>query len=739
MATKIVQAKADLNAARTGEVVEKKTFCAICEASCGLVAVVQDGKVASLRPDAEHPSSRGFACSKGVEFHNVVYDPDRVTQPMRRRLDGEFEPATWDEALEDIGARLRAIRDAHGGGSIGAAYGNPIAGNFSGGIAISGLVNALGSHHHYNSSSIDINNYHVVGDMLYGSTMVYPIPDWASTDFTLLIGTNPVVSKGSMVTVGRVRDVLLDVVDRGGRVVVLDPRYTETAQLFEHQPIRPGADPWFLGGMLRVLFDENLTRWDIATTQATGLEFVADLASRFDLDRAARESGIPQDRIVEIARAAASSPAFAIHGRCGASLGRHSTLTKYLIDAIAIVTGNLDRRGGLVFSDPMVDLDAISAKQKIVGRNRWHTRVHGLGEVNGTAPFAVLADEILTPGDGQLRGLITLCSNVVTSGPDTGRSNEALSSLDFMVSIDPYINETTRHADWVLPPTLWLEREQMPLFSQSQSTVPHAQWVRPVVEARGEAKDDGWIITQIANELGLAASEVPGAQLMRRFGLSVPPHVILDVVMRAGKHGDMFGLRRTGISRKKLLDRQGAVKLADHCEVGVLKKKIFTNDKMVHLAHDEITEEVDRLQQDSSDDPRFPLRLFSIRQLRSQNSWLHNVPRLMSDDRQCHAVINPHDAETAGVLDRELVTIESPWGRLDTRVVVTADVMQCSVGLTHGFGHQGSWKRAVAAGGPSYNQLTPSGAEFIDRPSGNAFFNGIPVMITRATGSGDAS
>ena len=317
---------------------EKSTFCAICEAACGLIATVVDDEVVNLRPDPDHPSSKGFACSKGVEFHTVLKDPDRVTVPMRRLPDGRFEPATWEEAFDDIGKRLRAVRRAHGTSAIGLAFGNPIAFNFAGGIASNGFVTALKTHHQYASSSVDINNYHAAGDMLYGSTMAYPIPDLASTDFALLLGTNPVVSKGSMMTTGRVRDVLVDVVDRGGRVVVVDPRRTETASLFEHVPIRPGADTWLLGAMLHVLFAEDLVDHAAISAQTSGIDVLRNIASRFDLERAARESGVAAEQIEALARAAAAASAFAIHGRCGVSLGQFSTLTKYVMRDIAVVT-----------------------------------------------------------------------------------------------------------------------------------------------------------------------------------------------------------------------------------------------------------------------------------------------------------------------------------------------------------------------------------------------------------------
>ena len=722
----------DTSAVRHGRAVERKTFCGICEASCGLVATVDDGRLVALRPDADHPASRGFACSKGVQFGSVVADPDRVTVPLRRTSDG-FEPATWTEALDDIGARLTAIRKRHGTESIGVAWGNPIAWNYAATVTMNGFAAALKTKHHYTSASIDVNNYWAAADMMYGNSTVNPLPDFAATHFALIVGANPVVSHGSLVTTGRIREVLLDIPRRGGRVVVVDPRRTETARLFEHLPIKPGADAWLLAAIIRIVFDENLHDLDALASQTVGVDGLRRLVERVTPARAAIETGIGVDAITDVARSLAAAPAASVYGRCGASLGRFSTLTKYLLDAAAIVTGNFDRRGGMVLGDPMVDFESLGARFGIAGRGRWRTRVDGMPEVMGTAPLACLPREITTPGRGQLRALIAMSSNMVTSAPDSGKTADALAQLDLMVSLDPYVTETSRLAHWILPPTLWLEREQLPVFTQAQSTVPNAQWVSPVLTPRGEARDDWWILDQIARRIGVVPSVAPAGRVLGRLGFRPAPSTITDWVLRIGRHGDLFGLRRSGLNKAKLLAHQGAVKLADACPVGVLQRKLHTADRRIHLDIPEMTLEVERMIATDLDDSRFPLRLFSIRELRSHNSWMHNVPKLMVGRRQCHAVMHPDDAQAIGVHDHDDVVLTSPWGEVTVSVRVTADVMVGAVGMTHGWGHGGTWSTAVAAGGSSYNLLTPNGADQIDRPSGNAFFNGVPVSAVPAS------
>ncbi|AHC24469.2 molybdopterin oxidoreductase [Mycolicibacterium neoaurum] len=718
--------------ATTSHVRQEKTFCGICEASCGLVATVADGRLVELRPDPEHPASRGFACSKGVQFGKVVDDPDRVTVPLRRTSAGEFEAASWDEALDDIGARLRAIRDQHGTESIGVAWGNPIAWNYSATVVMNGLAAALKTKHHYTSASIDVNNYWAAADMMYGNSTVNPLPDFAASDFALIVGANPVISHGSLVTTGRIREVLRDIPRRGGRVVVVDPRRTETARLFEHVAIKPGADAWLLLAMLRVIFDEARHDVAILARQATGVEGLRRLAGKIDLRRAAAETGINVDTITELARALAAAPAASVYGRCGASLGPYSTLVKYLLDALAIVTGNFDRRGGMVLGDPMVDFETLGARFGIAGRGRWKTRVDGVPEVMGTAPLACLPREITTPGRGRLRALVAMSSNMVTSAPESSTTADALAQLDLMVSLDPYVTETSRLAHWILPPTLWLEREQLPVFTQAQSTVPNAQWVKPILPPRGQARDDWWILDQIARRIGIVPSVAPAARALGRLGFRPTPSTITDLVLRTGRHGDLFGLRRAGLNKAKLLAHQGAVKLADACPVGVLERKLHTHDRRIHLDVPELAAEVDRMVADTGQVSGFPLRLFSIRELRSHNSWLHNVPELMVGRRRCHAVIHPEDAHAAGVHDHDDIVVTSPWGQVRVPVRVSDDVAVGAVGMTHGWGHDGLWQTATAAGGSSYNLLTPNSADHIDRPSGNAFFNGVPVSVAAA-------
>jgi formate dehydrogenase len=718
---------------------DKRVWCGVCEASCGLIATVQDGKILQLRPDKKHPQSRGFACPKGINFPDVLNDPDRLREPIKRNGDGTFTPVGWEAALEDIGTRLNSVIKTHGRESVGVGLGNPNAWNYGAFLTLFGMAAALKTKHFYTASSVDINNYWVVSHLLYGNNLTNPIPDFARTQFALILGANPVVSHGSMVTVGRIRETLLEIPKRGGRVVVVDPRRTETARLFEHVPIRPEGDVWLLAGMLKTIVDQDLVDLPRLRRQASGADFAMDLVRDVDLDRVEAETGIPRHTVECLGRDLASARSACVYGRCGASLGRFSTLAKYLIDVLNIATGNLDRAGGLVFARPMVDLEVMTKVLRATGYDRWRTRVDGIPEVLGTSPWATFPREVLTPGRGQLRAMVCVATNAATTAPACDDMERAFGALDLFVSLDPYLTETNRHADYILPPTLLFEREGLPVFTQSHNAIPHAQWTEAVATPPPGVRDDWRTLDAICKRIGLVPSPAPGAQLMGRLGIRVPPHVGVDLFMRLGPDGDLFGLRRGGLSRKKLLRHDGAVKLGDASPVGVLRKRLHTKDRMVHLEQPRFAGEMRRLIASEIGDAEHPLRLFSIRESRSQNSWLHNIPRLMSGNRSCLLRMHPDDAASRGLTAGAPVRIVSRWGEIEVGLEVTADVMPGSVGLNQHWGHKGGWRVAVAAGGARYNDLVPNDLDMLDPVSGNAWVNGIGVEVAPVAPATDAT
>ena len=711
--------------------VERKTFCGICEAACGVVVTVAGDDVVKIRGDVEHPNSKGFLCPKGAAFGAVRDDPDRVLEPLQRQRDGSFRAVSWEVALDDIGLRLRGVIKRHGMESVGVHLGNPNGWNYGAFMWLLGMAAALKTKHLYTASSVDINNYWVVGELLYGHNLVTPFPDIAHTQFLLVLGANPVVTHGSMMTAGRVKEQMAAIVERGGRVVVIDPRRSETAAQFEWQAMRPDGDPWLLAGMLKTILDEGLADQAALARQTRGADALPALLAEVTPDRVAEETGIAWVQVQQLARDFAASPAAALYGRCGASLGPFSTLTNYLINVINIVTGNLDRRGGMVYGQPMLDTEGFTRLFKVNGYDRWRTRVDGIPEVMGTSPLATLPREIRTPGRGQLRALLIASGNIATTSCASGDVGAALDELDLLISLDPYITETNQRAHYILPPTLWLERDGMPIFSQMHAGVPYAQWAPATVAPRGDARDDWWIIDEICKRIGIVPSASKAAQFLGKFGIRLSPATAVDLFMRIGPAGDWFGLRR-GISRKKLYARTSGVQLNTEPAVGVGAKRVHHPQGLIPLAQPLMQTEMTRLiARPAANDPAFPLQLISMRELRSQNSWLHNVPKLTTGDRRPHLRLHPDDARPLGLIDGDDASITSRWGEITVPVMVSDEVMRGTVALPHNWGHGGGWRRAVSIGGGRYNDLTSNDATGIDIPSGNAVLNGLRVRVTK--------
>jgi anaerobic selenocysteine-containing dehydrogenase len=714
--------------------VERKTFCGICEAACGIVVTVAGDEVLKIRGDDDHPNSKGFLCPKGAAFGAVRDDPDRVVLPLKRMGDGSFRAVDWDFALDDIAIKLRKVMKHHGSEAVGLHLGNPNGWNYGAFLWLLGFAAALKTKHLYTASSVDINNYWVVGELLYGHNLVTPFPDLPHTDFLLVLGANPVVTHGSMLTAGRVKEQMAAITARGGRVVVVDPRRSETAAQFEWQPLRPDGDPWLLAGMLKTILGDGLHDAAAIGQQATGLDALAALVRDLAPERVSAETGIAWITVQQLARDFAASPRAALYGRCGASLGPYSTLTNYLINVLNVVTGNLDRRGGMVFGQPMLDTEALTRLFGLNGYDRWRTRVDGIPEVMGTSPLATLPREIRTPGKGQLRALIIASANIATTSCASADVGAALDELDLLVSLDPYITETNRRAHYILPPTLWLERDGLPVFSQMHAGVPYAQWAPAAVAPRGEARDDWWILDELAKRIGIVPSASKAAQFLGRYGIRFKPETVVDLFLRAGPAGDWFGLRK-GVSRKKLFAQTSGIALNGEPPVGVLAERLRPIGGKVRLAQPLMQSEMTRLlATPAADDSAYPLRLISLRELRSQNSWLHNVPKLTTGDRRPHLRIHPDDAAALGLAEGDAASIASRHGAIEAPVRISDEMMPGAVALPQGFGHGGGWRRAVAIGGGRYNDLTSNAVADIDQPSGNAVLNGVRVRVAKVMG-----
>ncbi len=692
----------------SGRVERRVTFCRICEAYCGIVAEVEDGRVTSLRPDKKHPLSQGYACPKGIAMLEVHNDPERVLHPLRRTPDGTFERTTWDAAVADIAERLKPIPRT----SVGWYMGNPGAFSYAHALWVKGFLDALGSPHYYSAGSQDVNNRFAASALMYGNPVLIPIPDINRTRLLLMVGANPLISHGSLITTPRIREALRAIVDRGGRVVVADPRRTETAAAFEHLPVRPDTDALLLLSLLHTIFEEGL---ETPTRLATGLDTLRAWAADFPPEATGAQTGVDARTARRLARDLAETDGAAVYGRTGSCLGRHGTLVAFLLDALNAITGNLDEPGGAVFGSPPMALDELAGRMGIATYGKRHSRVGGFPDVLGNLPASLMAKEIRLAGDGQLRALFVSAGNPVLSVPDGEELSGALSDLELLVSLDLYVNETNRDADYILPATTFLERDDIPLASLSFHTTPFIQHTDAVVAPAGEARPEWETIDAIARAIGIVPSSVAPARWLGRLGIRPRPQQLIDLLLRA--------TTRNRLSVAKLRRHPHGIVLADHVRTGVLRRKL--RGRRVRLDPPEIGREIERL--DTRADPDFPLRLIGLRELRSHNTWMHNSPKLMT--RREHALrIHPDDA--GGLTDGDEVEIASKSGAVTVGVRVTDEVMPGVVALPHGWGHSGGWSLANAAGGVNSNVLASSEPEDLEPLAGMAFLNGIPVRVT---------
>lgn len=667
---------------------------------------------------------------------DVQNDPDRVLHPLRRRARGEgFERVSWDEALADIGSRLRRVRAEHGAGSIGWYMGNPGAFSFAHAFWVKGLLDALGSSHYYTAGSQDVNNRFAASALLYGSPLLVPVPDLTRTRFLLVVGANPLVSHGSLLSAPRVREQLGEIVARGGRVVVVDPRRSETARVFEHVPVHPDTDAWLLCSLLHVLFADGLADRASLAQAASGASALELAVGELSPEQTAARTGVPARTVRELAHALAAARGAAVYGRTGSCLGRFGTLVSFLLDAVNAVSGNLDRPGGAVFGS-FLGIETLAERLGLATYGSRRSRVGRLPEVLGSMPASLLPAEIRTPGAGRLRALVVSAGNPVLSVPDGNALETALGELDLLVSIDLYLNETNRHADYLLPATTFLERADLPAANLGFFTIPFVQATAAAVEPYGEAREEWTVVEDLARELGVIPSSIRPLRWLGRAGIHLSPDRLLDLALRLGPAGDRFGLRR-GLSLRELrADPHGRL-LAGEIATGVLPARIRHRDGRVHLAPPQILAELARLRAAPAGDDTYPLRLIGLRELRSHNSWLHNSPTLARGARGQLLRVHPRDAAVCGVGDGTSARVVSHAGAVEATVLLTDEMMPGTIALPHGWGHRlGGWRLANDRGGANTNLLASADPGELEPLAGMPLLNGIPVRLEAAVEPG---
>ena len=734
-------------------------ICPLCEATCGLVLTIEDGHVTGARGDRDDVFSRGFICPKGASLAELDNDPDRLRAPLVRR-DGELVETGWDEALRAAADGLQRVVSATGGTSVGVYLGNPNAHTIAGALYAPQLVRALKTRQVYSASTLDQMPKHVACGYLFGSPLAFTVPDIDRTDHLVVIGANPMVSNGSVATVADFPGKLKALHRRGGRLTVIDPNRTRTAELADrHLAPRPGTDGALLFAVVNVLFDEELVDPSLGglADHVTGIEAVQAAALEFPPDAVAEHCGVSAEQIRELARDIAAGPRTAVYGRIGTSTVRFGTLTSWLVDVINVLTGNLDRPGGAMFaSSPISAAPRPPKPGRGFAVGRWSSRVSGHPEVLSELPTALLPEEIETPGEGRTRAMVTIAGNPVLSAPDGERLSAALDTLDFMVSIDPYLNETTRHADVILPPPPPSYTAHFDVALSNTAVRSTARYSPPVfplpadrpneveilcrlalgvlgmgVDADPGLVDDQIITAVLGKEVADDTSPVAGrdvAELVAMLPDAPGYERRLDMMLRLGPFGDAFGARADGLTLQRLKDNPHGI------DLGPLTPRIpeilRTPSGRVELAPEPILADIPRLAE-SLGGPPDGLLLIGRRHLRSNNSWMHNLPALAGGSNRCTLLMHPDDAARLGVTDTAVIT--GPAGKLEVPVEISDDIRPGVVSLPHGWGHGVPGTRmSVAAQQAGVNVNSLLDDSLIEPLSGTAVLNGVPVEVMAA-------
>jgi len=735
-----------------GETRIQHQTCSICEAMCGVLVEHRDGQVLSIKPNPDDILSHGHICPKAVALKDLHTDPDRLRQPLRRTATG-WEEISWGEAFETIERRIGEVRAQHGNDAVALYAGNPTVHNLGAMLTVGNFIRAVRTHNLYSATSVDQLPHMVASWAMFGHQFLMPVPDVDRTQLFVCIGGNPVASGGSIMGAPGFEKRVAALQRRGGRFVVIDPRRTESAAVADqYLAIRPGTDVFLLLALLHEVFASSKVDMAHLGPHADGLDELRDAVLGFEPRRLAARTGIAYERIAELARAIAAEPRALVYGRVGACTQEFGGLTLWLVYCLNAVTGHLDREGGMMFAEPAVDLTRAYGSRGHYGRFR--SRVRGLPEFSNELPVAALAEEIATPGAGQVRALITFAGNPVLSTPNGRQLDRALETLDFMVSVDFYLNETTRHAHLILPPTSPLERSHYDIALSGFAVRNVAKFSPALFEKPPGALHDHEILAELTLRLGTA----PGSQrvaaqakgwLTRRLG----PDGTLDWMLKTGKYGaPNRGAIRMLASLPGMSAMRNLLEAPDRVPHGLdvatlaaspngvdlgplqpcLLKRLATPDRRLHLAPEMYLKDLQRA--------ALALRsaapamvLIGRRHVRSNNSWLHNSQRLVKGKPRCTLMMHPEDARARGVEDGATVQLRSRVGEVKVVAELTEDMLPGVVSLPHGWGHDRRGIRlavAEAHAGVSINDVVDD--QLIDVLTGNAVLNGTPVEVDAA-------
>ncbi|MEZ5502218.1 MAG: molybdopterin-dependent oxidoreductase [Halioglobus sp.] len=729
--------------------------CPTCEASCGLVMEVDRAakQVLSIKGDPDNHRSRGYVCAKSQAFHYIYEDPERLTRPVKK-IDGQWQEIGWDEALQETAQRLAAVRDTYGKDAIAMYYGNPNGHNFSTQIYTQMFITLLNTERFFSAGSVDQQPKNLSCELLYGNGWVFPIPDIDHTDFFVCMGGNPMVSQGSLMSAPDIENRLKAIRQRGGRVVVIDPRRTETADVADqHLFVRPGTDAFLLLAFVNELFATDRVAPGRLRDFTDGIETLAALSAPYTPEAVAQITGVSAACLRQLVAAFCDASAPVLYGRIGLCTQRFGTLASWLVDVVNILTGRLDAPGGAMFPRPATAHNDPASAPPELGYNRWQSKARGFPEYMGMLPASLMAEEMELHGEHQVRALITVAGNPVLSVPNGKRIHAAMDRLDFMVAFDFYINETTSQADIIIPSTTQLEHSNYDFLFSATCVRNFAQYSPQVFAPAPGALDQWQIINEVTARMhGMTRQDLEGMMLDGLIGqllanapelshLSVEdikqstaghegPERLLDIMLRAGPYGDKF--TGEGLTLAQLKDAPHGI------DLGALEPRLpellATKNKRINIVPDIIIADLPRLRAALDRGPGDDLLLIGRRHIRDMNSWLHNLNNYARGKNRCTLLVNPQDAQRLGLRADGMATISSRVGEFRAEVSITDRIMPGVVSLPHGFGHTyRDTQQSVASSvipGVSANDLVDDNE--MDMPSGTSVVNGVPVSVVPA-------
>ncbi len=712
--------------------------CNLCEAMCGIEIEYEQDAVIAIRGDKNDPFSKGHICPKATALEDIYNDKDRLKYPVRKTNDG-WEQISWEEAFEDVTANLKAIQKKYTNDAVGIYLGNPNVHNYGNMLYGAPFIRSLRTKNRFSATSVDQLPHQFASYFMFGHQLLIPVPDIDRTDYMLILGANPLASNGSLMSAAGVADRLKKIQKRGGKFVVIDPRRTRTAKIADdHVFIRPGTDVLFLLALVNTIFTDNLINMGHLGDITDGLDIVKDTVADFTPEAVASVTGITAEKTREIAKAFTSSKSAVCYGRIGVSTQAFGGIANWLINTLNLITGNMDAPGGAMFTTPAFDVVGITTMTGQTGRyNRWQSRVRGLPEFSGELPVSTLAEEILTEGEGQIKAMVTVAGNPILSTPNGQQLDRAFEQLDYVVSVDIYINETTRHANIILPPTTGLETDHYDLVFNYLAVRNVAKFSDALFEPVEGAMHDWEILREL--RVKMESNGKPFNPARKDYTARLEPHKILDMGLRFGPYGTWGDdpISGEGISLPKLK------KLPHGIDLGALqptlKQRICTPNRRIDLAPELIVNDVKRVTEtfmigDPHENEAFPFALIGRRHVRSNNSWMHNSERLVRGKDRCTVMIHPQDAEQLNITDGQDVCVKSRVGEIILPTEITDTMMKGVISIPHGWGHSREGVQLEVAqkhAGVSINDLTDE--QRIDPLTGNAAFNGVPVCVEPLT------